>query len=120
MLEYRTFSHVSLREAFWPSADAVLIDPGREGEAAVARARIVVLLVLLAGPAATAVRRPDSRQALLAIAVTLVFLTVAAAFMRLATRPSSRVWIGFVTATADVTFISIYHVLILLSGFAVM
>ena len=108
---------MNLREAFWPSADAVLLDAGREGEAAIARARIAVLLLVLASPAVTLVRHPESRRAAVALAVTLVFLAVAVAFVRLAGLPRARGWIGFVTVTADVTFISISHVLILLEGF---
>ncbi len=81
-----------------------------------ARARIAVLLLLLAPPAATLVRHPESRPALLTLTATLVFLVIAAAFVRLAARPGTRIWIGFVTATADVTFVSIYHMLILLDG----
>lgn len=119
MLTFRRFPLMLtfFERDLWPAADPALVDAGREGEAAVARARIVLLLVLIASPVATLLRLPGERPALIAVVMAGVFLGVSLWLLRLADRREHRPWLGFATAAADVTFVSVYHAFIFSSGF---
>lgn len=110
----------SVLKRLWPPADPAVIDAGREGEAAVARARVVVLLLLLASPTATLLRDPGDLPALLAIGLDGLFVAASLALVRLTARPEPRPWLGFVTAAADVSFVSLYHAFVFMSGNAAM
>jgi diguanylate cyclase (GGDEF)-like protein len=109
-----------LEHGLWPPADPALVDAGREGEAAVARARIVVLILLLASPLATLVRNPGEVPALLAVVMDGVFIGVSATLLKLAARRETAPWLGFATSAADVTYVTLYHAFIFASGYAAM
>lgn len=109
-----------LEHGLWPAADPSLLDAGRDGEAAVARARIVILALLLVGPVATLSRNPAEPPALAAILLDGAFIAVSVALVTITARRDTRSWLGFATAAADVTFVTIYHLFIFISGFAVM
>lgn len=119
MLTFRWFPLMLnfFQRDLWPAADPALVDAGREGEAAVARARIVLLLVLIASPVATLLRTPCERPALIAVVMAVVFLGASVWLLRLADRREHRPWLGFATAAADVTVVSVYHAFIFSSGF---
>jgi diguanylate cyclase (GGDEF)-like protein len=102
----------------WPAVDPALVDAGREGELAVARARIALLMLLALSPAAALVRHPAETPSALALGVEILFVAVAVATLRLARRHPPVPWLGFATAALDVTFVSFFHALIFISGFA--
>lgn len=103
--------------SLWPAADPALVDAGREGEAAVARARIGLLALLLISPVVALLRAPDP-PALLAFLVNSLFIVVSVVLLRLATQPERRPWLGFATAGADISFVTLYHAFIFATGFA--
>ena len=109
-----------LVQRLWPPADPAVVDAGREGEAAVARARIIVLLLLLASPATTLLRDPGEVPAILAIVLDTLFIGASVGLLRLTARPEPRPWLGFATAAADVSFVTIYHAFVFASGDAAM
>jgi diguanylate cyclase (GGDEF)-like protein len=108
-----------LENGLWPTADPALIDAGRQGEAAVARARIVLLVLLLASPTAALVRNPGDTPALFALVMDLIFIGVSTALLKTARRETAP-WLGFATSAADVTYVTLYHAFIFASGDAPM
>ena len=108
----------TIQRGLWPPVDPALVDAGREGELAVARTRIAIVLLLALGPAATLIRHPGETQAALALVLEALFVALAIPVLRLARRRPPVPWLGFVTAALDVTFVTFYHALIFISGFA--
>src|SRR5437867_370944 len=47
-----------LRRGLWPPVDPALVDAGREGELAVARTRIAIVVLMALNPAAALIRSP--------------------------------------------------------------
>jgi diguanylate cyclase (GGDEF)-like protein len=109
-----------LEHGIWPPADPALVDAGREGEAAVARARIVILVMLLASPVATLARNPGETPALLALVLDAVFIAVSFALLKLTARRGTAWWLGFATSAADITYVTLYHAFIFASGYPAM
>jgi diguanylate cyclase (GGDEF)-like protein len=104
----------------WPPADPALVDAGREGEAAVARARIVVLVLLIASPIASLIRNPGETPALFALLTDAAFIIISVSLLKLTSRRETSPWLGFATSAADITYVTLYHAFIFASGFAAM
>jgi len=108
----------SVKRSLWPPVDPGLVDAGREGELAVARARIAIVVVLALSPAAEMIRHPQETPAALALAIEMLFLALAVTILQLARRHPPAASLGFVTAAIDVSFVTFYHATIFASGFA--
>src|SRR5262249_23685780 len=67
----------SIKRSLWPPVDPALVDAGREGEPAVARARIVIVVLLAISPAVALIRHPQETPAALALAIEMLFFAVA-------------------------------------------
>jgi diguanylate cyclase (GGDEF)-like protein len=107
----------SIKRSLWPPVDPALVDAGREGELAVARARIAIVVLLALSPATALIRRPAETPAALVIAIEMLFFALAITILQLARRHPPVPWLGFFTAAIDVTFVSFYHATIFVSGF---
>jgi diguanylate cyclase (GGDEF)-like protein len=92
------------------------VDAGREGEPAVAGARIVIVILLALSPAAALIRQPQEQMTALVIAIDILFLALAITVLQLARRHPPVPWLGFLTAATDVTFVTFYIVTIVVSG----
>ncbi len=110
--------HAVLR-GLWPPVDPALVDAGRDGELAVARARIAIVALLALSPAATLIRRPAETPAALALVIEILFVALAVTILQLGRRHPQPAWLGFAAAAVDVTFLTVYHALIVIGGFAV-
>ena len=109
----------TVRRGLWPPVDPALVEAGREGELAVARTRIAIVTVLALSPAATLIRRPAETPAALALVIEILFVALAVTILQLARRRPQPAWLGFAAAAFDVTFVTVYHALIVDGGFAV-
>jgi diguanylate cyclase (GGDEF)-like protein len=108
----------TIKRGFWPPVDPELVDAGRDGELAVARARIaIVLLLAVNAAAALLVRNPGYRAAALALVVETLFAASAIAILRLATRHPPVPWLGFGSAALDVSIVSVYHATVFSGAF---
>ena len=110
----------TIQRVLWPPVDPALVDAGRDGELAVARTRIAIILLLALSPAATLIRHPGDTPAALAVVIEGLFIAVALTTLQLARRRPPVLWLGFVNAALDVTFVTFYHALIFISGFALL
>ena len=109
----------TVRRGLWPPVDPALVDAGREGELTVARTRIAIVALLALNPAATLIRRPAETPAALALVIEILFVALAVTILQLARRHPQPAWLGFAAAAFDVTFVTGYHALIVVGGFAV-
>jgi diguanylate cyclase (GGDEF)-like protein len=107
-----------MKLSLWPPVDPELVDAGREGELAVARARIAIVALLALSPAGALIRHPTETPAALALAIEILFFALAVTILQQARRHPPVAWLGFVTAALDVTFVTFYHATIFTSGFA--
>lgn len=110
----------ALAAAVWPRIEPELVNAGREGEEIVARARLVLLAVVLAGPIATVIRYPEETPAWLAISTTIVFAALALFLLKQTREREPRAWLGIATAVIDVSFVTAYHAMVFASGYALM
>src|SRR5438034_3544154 len=107
-----------MRRGLWPPVDPALVDAGREGELAVARTRIAVVVLLALNPAAALLQRPGQTPAALALVIDILFIALALTVLQLARRHPPVPWLGFATAALDVTFVSFYHATVFIGAFA--
>jgi diguanylate cyclase (GGDEF)-like protein len=108
----------TIKRGFWPPVDPELVDAGRDGELAVARVRIaIVLLLAVNAAAALVVRNPGYRAAALALVIEILFAASAIAILRLATRHPPVPWLGFASAALDVSIVSVYHATVFSGAF---
>lgn len=108
----------TIQRGLWPPVDPALVDAGRDGELAVARTRIAIVVLPALSAAATLIRRPAETPAALALAIEILFLALAVTTLQLARRRPPVPWLGFGTAALDVTFITFCRALIFIGGFA--
>ncbi len=109
----------AVQRGLWPPVDPALVDAGRDGELAVARARIAIVALLALSPAATLLRKPAETHAALALVIEILFIALAVTILQLVRRHPQPAWLGFAAAALDVTFLTVYHALIAVGGFAV-
>jgi diguanylate cyclase (GGDEF)-like protein len=105
-----------VRRGLWPPVDPALVDAGREGELAVARARIAIVVLLAVNPAAALIRDPDQTGAALALVIEILFIALAITVLQLARRHPPLPWLGFATAALDVSFVTFSHATVLLGA----
>jgi two-component system cell cycle response regulator len=110
----------TVRRGLWPPVDPALVDAGRGGELAVARARIAIMALMALSPAAMLIRHPSETPAALALVIEILFVALAVTILQLARRHPQPAWLGFAAAALDVTFVTVAHALIVVGGFAVM
>ena len=84
-----------LRRGLWPPVDPALVDAGREGELAVARTRIAIVVLLALNPAAALIRSPAQTPAALALVIEILFIALALTVLQLARRHPPVSWLGF-------------------------
>ncbi len=109
----------TVQRSLWPPVDPALVDAGREGELAVARTRTAIVALLALSPATTLIRGPADTTAALALVIEILFVALAVTILQLARRHPQPAWFGFAAAAFDVTFVTVYHALIVVGGFAV-
>lgn len=107
----------SIQRGLWPPVDPAVVDAGRDGELAIARARVAIVVLLALVPMAALIRSPGSTPAALALLIDLLFTAVAITILQLATRHSPAPWLGFASATLDVSFVSFYHAMLFSGAF---
>lgn len=108
----------SIKRGFWPPVDPELVDAGRDGELAMARARVAIVALVAFNPAAALLLQlPGYRAAALTLVVETVFAVLAIAILRLATRHPPVPWLGFASAALDVSIVSIYHATVFSGAF---
>ena len=107
-----------VRRGLWPPVDPALVDAGREGELAVARTRIAIVVVLALSPATALVQNPGRTGAAPALVIEFLFIALAVAVLQLARRHPPVPWLGFATAALDVSFVSFYHATVFIGAFA--
>jgi two-component system cell cycle response regulator len=91
---------------FWSAPDPLLIAAGQEGEALVARIRLVVIALLLITPVWKLFIDPDYAVYRWGFAVTLAgFVAAAIVFVLLRTRHHGA-WLSFASSLLDVSFVS--------------
>jgi diguanylate cyclase (GGDEF)-like protein len=107
-----------VRRGLGPPVDPALVDAGREGELAVARTRIAIVVLLALNPAAALlVRNPAGTQAALALVIEILFTALAVAVLQLARRHPPVPWLGFASAALDVSFVTFYHATVFIGAF---
>ncbi len=107
-----------LRRGLWPPVDPALVDAGREGELAVARTRIAIVVLLALNPAAALIRSPAQTPAALALVIEILFIALALTVLQLARRHPPLSWLGFASVALDISFVSFYHATVSIGGFA--
>lgn len=85
----------------------VLADAGAEGELFVARARLIVTLLILLIPVSQSFDRPIPREVLIGLTAASFAAAAAVVAHRFARRTLYRPWIGFLTSAMDVTLVSL-------------
>ncbi len=86
--------------------DPLLIDAGAEGELIVARARTILILLLLPIPLLNIGLDPDNNAGVVGLITCLVALAVSVAAQQLLKRGFYRSWLGLVTSLLDITLVS--------------
>src|SRR5438132_5269891 len=109
---------LKVRRGLWPPVDPALVDAGREGELAVARTRIAIVVLLALNPVAALLQRPGQTPAALALVIDILLLALAITVLQLARRHPPVPWLGFATAALDVTFVSFYHATVFIGAFS--
>lgn len=95
--------------------DPLLLGAGADGELLVARVRVFITAVLLLVPIATSGQStPD--ETMVGVGITLTALLLAIAVFLLVRRDFYRPWLGLLTSTFDVTFVSAALVVFLYIG----
>jgi diguanylate cyclase (GGDEF)-like protein len=88
----------NIKRGFWPPVDPELVDAGRDGELAIARARVAIVALLAINPAtALLIQNAGSAGPALALVVESLFAGAAVAILRLARRHPQVPWLGFAT-----------------------
>ena len=108
----------TVRRGLWPPVDPALVDAGREGELAVARTRLAIVVLLALNPVAALLQRPGQTPAALALVIDILFIALALTVLQLARRHPPVPWLGFATAALDVTFVTFYHATVFIGAFA--
>ena len=108
----------TIQRSLWPPVDPALVDAGREGELAVARARIVIVVLLALSPAAALIRHPEETPAALALVIEILFVALAVTILQMERRHPPAPWFGFATVALDVSFATFYNATIFISSFA--
>jgi len=107
----------SIKRGFWPPVDPELVDAGQDGEVAVARARLAIVALLAMNPAAALLGQNTGSAAALALVIETLFALLAIAVLRLASRHPPVPWLGFATASLDVSIVSFYHATVFSAAF---
>ncbi|MBM3779760.1 MAG: GGDEF domain-containing protein [Acidimicrobiia bacterium] len=107
----------ALRDWLGPIAEPALGDAGHEGEIVIARGRIALSLLLLAGPTATLVRHPDELPARVAFLFAAGYIALGVWTIRTATRNPPPRWLGLLTTVADVSLVTAFHAMTFVTGF---
>jgi len=107
----------NIKRGFWPPVDPELVDAGRDGELAVARARIAIVALLAINPAAALLGQNPGYAAVLALVIEILFAVLAIAVLRLATRHPPLPWLGFATASLDISIVTFYHATVFSGAF---
>ena len=89
----------------WQVPDPFLLDAGASGELLVARIRLLLALILLAIPVQSLLGSP-TRENFVGVAAAASAVAFSAGLLWLVRRELYRPWLGFLTASVDVTFVS--------------
>lgn len=90
----------------WQVPDPFLLDAGASGELLVARIRLLLALIILVIPVQSLISEPGLTEHLVGVAAALAVVAFAAFLLWLVRRELLRPWLGFLTSSMDVTFVS--------------
>jgi two-component system, cell cycle response regulator len=102
----RTFDFSSVRDYLWTRPDPVLVEEGASGELLVARIRLLLTGVLLLIPVVNFALLTGSWESLVGLWVTVAAFLISSAVYALAALDFRRHWLGFASASLDVTLVS--------------
>ena len=105
-----------LRFLVWPPREPELINAGSSGEVVIAKARLVVVALLLPPSIATCVRHPSEPSGWLGIATALVCIAIGVEILRRARVGSITRTLQVVSTALDVSLITGYHAMLFLAG----
>lgn len=105
-----------IRRILWPAQEPELADAGRAGEVVIARGRLFVAALLALPGVITWIRFPNNLQGPIGIALALVATAVGFPILRRAHRGEGGNFLGLSSVLLDITLITLYQLLLLLSG----
>lgn len=97
---------VSRWQEFWRSPVAALVSAGAEGEALVARARLVLTVLAVIVPVVLALRQPGSRAVPVSFVALILCVTAALVAYRVVRDRAYQPGLGFATSLLDVTLVT--------------
>lgn len=105
-----------IRRILWPEQEPELADAGRAGEIVIARGRLFVATLLALPGIITWLRSPGQLQGPIGIALALVATVVGFPILRRAHRGEGGTWLGLSSVILDVSLVTMYQLLLMLSG----
>jgi diguanylate cyclase (GGDEF)-like protein len=105
-----------LRFFLWPPPEPELAHAGRAGEIVIAKARLLVLALLVLPSTASWIRNPESPSGWLSMVTALVCIGIAAAILYRARSGGIAATAPLVLTVLDITLISAFHALLILAG----
>jgi diguanylate cyclase (GGDEF)-like protein len=105
-----------LRFLAWPPREPELADAGIAGEIVIAKARLVIVALLLAPSIATCLRSPNELSGWLGIATALVCIAIGGEIFRRARNGRITRALQVASTLLDVSLITSYHALLFMAG----
>src|SRR5262245_58911609 len=105
-----------LRHFLWPRPEPELADAGRAGEIVIAKARLVVVSLLLVTSIATVIRDAQASSGWLGIVTALICIGIGAEILRRARSGRTNRTLQIYATLLDVTLVTAYHTALFLSG----
>jgi diguanylate cyclase (GGDEF)-like protein len=105
-----------LRFLAWPPREPELADAGRAGEIVIAKARLIVVALLLPPSIATCLRNPGEPSGWLGVATALVCIAIGVEVLRRARAGTITRALQVVSTVVDVSLITSYHALLFMAG----
>lgn len=110
------FLHAPASDGYWSAPDPLLVDAGASGEFLVAKVRLVLISLVTLIPIYNVIATPYLIEAWVGLAASLGAFIFAGAVWAVVRRGFYRPWLGFLTSSIDVTFVTAALVAFLVLG----